>query len=101
MSDTRTNLLGLSRPQMEAFFADLGEKPFRARQIMQWIYRHGVDDFDHMTDLSLKLRQRLATVAEIGVPEILTAQHSSDDTRKWMLRMFGVNGSAQGDRENA
>ena len=96
MSDTRTNLLGLSRPQMESFFADLGEKPFRARQIMQWIYRHGVDDFDHMTDLSLKLRQRLATVAEIGVPEILTAQHSSDDTRKWMLRMFGVNGSAQG-----
>ena len=82
MSDTRTNLLGLSRPQMEAFFADLGEKPFRARQIMQWIYRHGVGDFDQMTDLSLKLRQRLAAIAEIAVPEILTAQHSSDDTRK-------------------
>jgi 23S rRNA (adenine2503-C2)-methyltransferase len=96
MSDTRMNLLGLPRPQMEAFFAELGEKPFRARQIMQWIYRHGVNDFDLMTDLSLKLRQRLATVAEIAVPEILTAQHAADDTRKWMLRMFGVNGSAQG-----
>ena len=68
MSDTRVNLLGLPRPEMEDFFAGLGEKPFRARQIMQWIYRHGVDDFDRMTDLSLKLRQRHAEVGEIAVP---------------------------------
>jgi 23S rRNA (adenine2503-C2)-methyltransferase len=95
MTDTRVNLLGLPRPALEDFFVELGEKPFRARQIMQWVYRQAVADFDSMTDLSLKLRRRLAEVAKITVPEVVTAQHSDDQTRKWMLRMFGVNGTAQ------
>ena len=94
MTDTRVNLLGLPRPALEDFFAGLGEKPFRARQIMQWIYRQGVGDFERMTDLSLKLRQRLAEVATIAVPEVVTSQNSGDETRKWMLRMYGVNGTA-------
>jgi len=96
MTDARVNLLGLPRPALEDFFAGLGEKPFRARQIMQWIYRQGIDDFGQMTDLSLKLRQRLGEVATVALPEIVTSQHSGDETRKWMLRMYGVNGSAQG-----
>jgi 23S rRNA (adenine2503-C2)-methyltransferase len=96
MTDTRVNLLGLPRPALEDFFVGLGEKPFRARQIMQWIYRQGVGEFEHMTDLSLKLRQRLAEVATIAVPEVVTSQNSGDETRKWMLRMYGVNGTAQG-----
>jgi 23S rRNA (adenine2503-C2)-methyltransferase len=77
---------------MEDFFAGLGEKPFRARQVMGWIYRRGVDDFEQMTDLSKGLRARLAEVAQITVPEITTAQRSSDDTRKWMLSMGRTQG---------
>jgi 23S rRNA (adenine2503-C2)-methyltransferase len=92
LTTDRINLLGLSRPAMEDFFAGLGEKPFRARQVMAWIYRRGVDDFEQMTDLSKGLRARLAEVAQITVPRISAAQHSTDDTRKWMLSM----GSTQG-----
>ncbi|MGD8533200.1 MAG: 23S rRNA (adenine(2503)-C(2))-methyltransferase RlmN [Gammaproteobacteria bacterium] len=92
MSDQRVNLLGLPRPDLEAFFVELGEKPFRARQIMNWIYRRGVGDFEEMTDLSQKLRQRLAEVAEIRVPRIVTEQHSADGTRKWMLGMGRTQG---------
>ena len=95
MSDTRVNLLGLPRTDMERFFVEIGEKPFRSRQIMQWIYRHGVGDFDQMTDLSLKLRERLKATAEISAPAIVNEHRSTDDTRKWILRMFGMQGSAQ------
>jgi 23S rRNA (adenine2503-C2)-methyltransferase len=90
LSDTRVNLLGLSRPALEDFFAGLGEKPFRARQLMVWLYRQGVADFAQMTDISKALRAKLAEVAEIRVPEIRTLQHSGDDTRKWMLSMDGL-----------
>ena len=92
MTEARTNLFGLPRQQMEAFFAELGEKPFRARQIMQWLYRQGVHDFSAMTDLSKSLRSRLADIAELHVPEIIVEQRSSDDTRKWMLGMDGAQG---------
>lgn len=92
MTADRTNLLGLPRPDLEDFFSRLGEKPFRARQIMNWIYRRGVDDFEAMTDLSRGLRQRLSDVAEIRVPGIVTAQHSGDGTRKWMLGMGETQG---------
>ena len=62
-STDKTNLLGLPQSALEGFFASLGEKPFRARQVMQWIYQRGVSDFGAMTDLSLKLRERLAEAA--------------------------------------
>ncbi len=87
MASSRQNLLGLPRTGMEAFVADLGFKPFHARQIMKWIYRRGVDDFAAMTDLSLKLRAQLAEVAEIRPPVVDTQQESTDGTRKWLLRM--------------
>jgi 23S rRNA (adenine2503-C2)-methyltransferase len=93
VADDRVNLLGLPRAELEAFVADrLGAKPFRARQLMKWIYRRGAADFALMTDLAQEFRTRLATVATIAVPEIVTEQHSSDGTRKWMLRMDQVQG---------
>ena len=72
---------------MEAWFAELGEKPFHARQVMRWIYRRGVDDFDRMTDLSKSLRAELKTLAEIRVPETVAHATSQDGTHKWLLRM--------------
>ncbi len=91
----RSNLLGLSRPELEAWVAALGEKPFRARQLMKWIYRRGECDFDAMTDLSKAFRDRLAGVAEVRVPEIVSEQVSTDGTRKWLLRMPGATGVEQ------
>jgi 23S rRNA (adenine2503-C2)-methyltransferase len=89
----RTNLLGLPRAELEAFVAErLGAKPFRARQLMKWIYRRGAADFTAMTDLARDFREQLGGVAEVVVPEIVTQQLSRDGTRKWMLRMDDVQG---------
>ncbi len=93
MNDGRVNLLGLPRPELEAFVAGrLGAKPFRARQLMKWIYRRGAADFASMTDLAQDFRAQLAAVATIAVPEIVTEQRSTDGTIKWMLRMDAVQG---------
>jgi 23S rRNA (adenine2503-C2)-methyltransferase len=93
VADDRVNLLGLPRSALEAFVAErLGAKPFRARQLMKWIYRRGVSDFAAMSDLKQDFRAQLADVAKISVPEIVTEQKSSDGTRKWMLRMDAVQG---------
>jgi 23S rRNA (adenine2503-C2)-methyltransferase len=89
----RVNLLGLPRAQLEAFVAQrLDAKPFRARQLMKWIYRRGAGDFSAMSDLAKDFRTQLREVAEITVPQIVTEQLSSDGTRKWMLRMDQVQG---------
>jgi 23S rRNA (adenine2503-C2)-methyltransferase len=89
----RVNLLGLPREELEAFVADrLGAKPFRARQLMKWIYRKGAADFAAMSDLAKDFRGALESVAKISVPEIVTEQRSQDGTRKWMLRMDEVQG---------
>src|SRR5271170_1432903 len=93
MASDRVNLLGLPRTELEAFVADrLGAKPFRARQLMKWIYRRGAADFSAMTDLAQDFRVQLESVARISVPEIVTQQVSNDGTRKWMLRMDEVQG---------
>jgi 23S rRNA (adenine2503-C2)-methyltransferase len=93
LAGERVNLLGLPRAELEAFVATrLGAKPFRARQLMKWIYRRGAADFSAMTDLKQDFRARLSEVARIAVPEIVTEQVSSDGTRKWMLRMDEVQG---------
>lgn len=86
MNGERQNLLGLSRPQLEDFLAGLGEKPYRARQLMKWIYRQGEADFDRMTDISKTLRERLKELAEVKPPVIVTERLSHDGTRKWLLR---------------
>ncbi len=89
----RVNLLGLPRDALEAFVTQrLDAKPFRARQLMKWIYRRGAADFSVMSDLKQEFRAQLQEVAEITVPEIVTEQVSGDGTRKWMLRMDAVQG---------
>ncbi len=93
MADARVNLLGLPRTELEGFVAGrLGAKPFRARQLMKWIYRRGAADFAAMTDLAQDFRAELGAVATISVPEIVTEQRSVDGTIKWMLRMDEVQG---------
>jgi 23S rRNA (adenine2503-C2)-methyltransferase len=93
LSGERTNLLGLARSELEAFVGErLGAKPFRARQLMKWIYRRGAADFSVMSDLAQDFRAQLAQVAEITVPQIVAQQVSSDGTRKWMLRMDQAQG---------
>jgi 23S rRNA (adenine2503-C2)-methyltransferase len=93
VSSDRVNLLGLPRAQLETFVAArLGAKPFRARQLMKWIYRRGAADFSTMSDLKQEFRAQLEAIAEITVPQIVTEQVSKDGTRKWMLRMDEVQG---------
>jgi len=86
---SKVNLLGLSRAQLEAFFADLGEKRFRTEQVMKWIHHQGVIDIEQMTNLGKGLREKLAQVAEIRPPEIAEQRDSSDGTRKWAVRVEG------------
>ena len=87
----KTNLLGLDARAMQAYFADLGEKPFRAGQVLQWIHQYGVDNFDAMSNLSKALRVKLAESAEIRAPQIELDQLSTDGTRKWLLRLADGN----------
>jgi 23S rRNA (adenine2503-C2)-methyltransferase len=83
---TRVNLLGLTRPELEALAAEHGGKAFRGRQLMTWIYRRGEPEFANMTDLAKEFRARLAECAEIRAPEVVEEQRSVDGTRKWKLR---------------
>ena len=87
----KLNLLGLDRAGLEGFFAELGEKPFRASQILKWVHHRGVTDFDAMTDLSKALRTKLKDMAEVRVPEPVLDQTSSDGTRKWLLQLDDSN----------
>ncbi|WP_024952380.1 MULTISPECIES: 23S rRNA (adenine(2503)-C(2))-methyltransferase RlmN [Cobetia] len=82
-----TNLLGLPLPAMEAFFDSIGEKKFRATQVLKWIHQEGVDSFDEMTNLAKPLRERLKEVAEIRAPGIIYEGESKDGTRKWVLEV--------------
>jgi len=83
----KINLLGLTQPKMEAFFESLGEKRFRAGQVMKWIHHLGVDNFDDMTNVGKALREKLAAVAEIRPPEVVSEDISKDGTRKWVVRV--------------
>ena len=83
------NLLGMTRKQMERFFLDMGEKKFRAEQVLKWIHHAGVTDFEQMSNLGKALRQKLAQVAEVRPPEIVSQQDSADGTRKWAIRVDG------------
>jgi len=87
----KINLLGLDRAALERFFADMGEKPFRASQILKWVHSRQVTDFDQMTDLSKALREKLRLMAEVRVPEAVMDQLSTDGTRKWLLQLDGAN----------
>ncbi|WP_323847089.1 23S rRNA (adenine(2503)-C(2))-methyltransferase RlmN [Microbulbifer magnicolonia] len=88
---SKTNLLGLSVDKLAAFFESLGEKRFRAIQVLKWIHQNGADDFEQMTNVSKALRQKLAEVAEIRAPEVLGQWDSADGTRKWLIQVEGGN----------
>jgi 23S rRNA (adenine2503-C2)-methyltransferase len=85
----KVNLLGLPMAAMEQFFLDMGEKKFRAQQVLKWIHHHGVTDFDEMSNLSKVLKETLRDRAEIRPPEIVSQHDSSDGTRKWAIRVEG------------
>ncbi len=85
----RINLLGLSRDAMEQFFLALGEKKFRAHQVMKWIHHRGAESIDDMTDVSKKLRERLVEIAEIRAPKIIKQLDAKDGCRKWLLEVDG------------
>ena len=85
------NLLGLPREGMRDFFTSIGEKPFRATQVMKWIHHRHTPRFGEMTDLGKALRSRLDTVAEVRAPAVIADRVSADGTRKWL---FGI------DRDN-
>src|SRR5690554_2318057 len=88
----KQNLLDLDRAGLEAFFADeLGEKRFRAHQVMKWIHYRHVTDFDEMTDLGKALRAKLQERAEVVVPQVHFDKPSTDGTHKWLLGMDGRN----------
>ncbi|MFB6421868.1 MAG: bifunctional tRNA (adenosine(37)-C2)-methyltransferase TrmG/ribosomal RNA large subunit methyltransferase RlmN [Candidatus Malihini olakiniferum] len=85
----KINLLDLNRKQMRTFFTSIGEKPFRAEQVMKWIYHYCSDKFIDMTDISKVLRQKLQQIAEIRAPEVVDEQRSSDGTIKWAILVSG------------
>ncbi len=80
-----TNLLGLATLELESFFEGLGEKPFRARQVLQWMHQRCVTDFGLMTDLSKSLRSTLKQCATVEVPKAISENHSTDGTLKWLF----------------
>ncbi|MCC8988257.1 MAG: bifunctional tRNA (adenosine(37)-C2)-methyltransferase TrmG/ribosomal RNA large subunit methyltransferase RlmN, partial [Candidatus Contendobacter sp.] len=88
---SKLNLLDLDRRDLDAFFARLGEKPFRAVQLMKWLYHERVTDFAAMTNLGKALRERLAECAEIRLPEIVLDQASQDGSHKWLIRLDSGN----------
>ena len=85
------NLLGLDRDGLGRFFEAQGEKPFRARQVLQWMHQRGEDDFGKMSDLARSLRDRLVAVASVQAPAIVGDTTAADGTRKWLLKVDGAN----------
>ena len=85
MAAMRVNLLGLDPEALRAFCAGLGEKPYRARQLLRWVHQTGVDDFGSMSNISRALRERLSACASIAPPAVLRDSTAADGTRKWLL----------------
>ncbi len=82
----KLDLLGFTRSQFETLLTELGEKPYRAPQIMKWLHHRFVGDFGEMTDISKSLRLKLEELGEIHEPEVVSEQVSVDGTRKWLMR---------------
>lgn len=87
----KTNLLGLDRKAMEAFCVSLGEKPYRATQLLKWIHFQGLQDVQMMSNLSKSFREQITNIAEIRPPEIAYESTSADGTHKWVLRLADGN----------
>ncbi len=85
----KVNLLGLSPEKLKAFFVSIGEKPFRAQQMLKWIHQMGESDFDKMSNMSKPLREKLKQTAEVSLPEVVYHKVSKDGTQKWVMQMPG------------
>ena len=88
-AQAKTNLLGMTPAQLGDYFKSIGEKPFRATQVIKWIYQQGVTDFEEMTNLSKGLRDKLSTHACVVPPKVIHRQYSDDGTRKWIFEVTG------------
>ena len=88
---SRLNLLDFDEAGLRVFFESIGEKPFRAQQVLKWVYHHAQTDFETMTDLGIALRHKLGQIAKIKLPEILREQRSIDGTVKWLIGFHGGN----------
>ncbi len=91
MSKSPINLLGLDRLTLRRFVGELGERPYRADQVMQWIHQRGESTFDGMTNLSKALRAKLSSITCLETPSVISEQGSVDGTRKWLLRLADGN----------
>jgi 23S rRNA (adenine2503-C2)-methyltransferase len=87
----KQNLLDFDAAGLTAWFAGMGEKPFRAKQVLRWVHRFGEDDFEHMSDVAKTLRARLAELAEVRLPQVLRDATAADGTRKWLLDVGNGN----------
>lgn len=87
----KVNLLGFDKKALRDFFVEAGEKPYRAEQVMKWIHFNGVNSFEAMTNISKDLRQKLAGIAEISVPQIIYEKAAEDGTYKWLLKLNDGN----------
>ena len=87
----KQNLLGLTQSKLKKFFSDINEKPFRTKQIMQWIYHQGVKDFGEMHNFSKDLRQKLDSIASINMPEVVSLIQSKDGVVKWVIKLSEEN----------
>ena len=85
------NLLDLDAAGFAGFFAELGEKPFRARQVLRWVHQRREADFAQMSDLAKDLRAKLVATASVEAPQIVGDTAAADGTRKWLLKVDGAN----------
>ena len=91
-TESRTNIFDFDRASLERFFeVELGEKKFRAHQVMKWIHHRYVTDFGDMTDLGKVLRAKLEERAVVHAPQVVFDKASADGTHKWLLAM-GADG---------
>ncbi|CAM5303063.1 Dual-specificity RNA methyltransferase RlmN [Rhodanobacter lindaniclasticus] len=90
-SSTKVNLLDFDRQGLRDFFTQIGEKPYRAEQVMKWIYHDLEDNFENMTDVGKALRAKLTEACYIGAPKTLLDKVATDGTHKWLLGMDSGN----------
>jgi 23S rRNA (adenine2503-C2)-methyltransferase len=86
------NLLDFDAERLAGFFAEIGEKPFRARQVMRWIHQFGKSEFESMSDLSKTLRAKLVSSAIVQGPSVMADSTATEGTRKWLLSVGAANG---------
>jgi 23S rRNA (adenine2503-C2)-methyltransferase len=87
----KTNLLDFDAEALAGFFGELGEKPFRARQVLRWVHQSGESEFSRMSDLAKSLRERLAGAACVEPPAVVGDTTAEDGTRKWLVKVDGAN----------